>query len=79
MKNEMHLWLDGAAQTEVDVVGNGTACVAPAAANTPWQGPQTFTKFALDWEAYGTDSPQQQVWFDEFAIGEQRIGCPPPP
>jgi hypothetical protein len=32
----------------------------------------------LDWEAYDSDSPQQQVWFDELAIGEQRIGCPSP-
>ena len=77
-KKEMHLWLDQP-QAEVDALGSGSACVAPAAATTAWQGPEMFTKVALDWEAYDSDSPQQQVWFDELAVGEKRIGCPPPP
>jgi hypothetical protein len=76
-KKEMHLWLDQP-QAEVDALGSGAACVAPAAATTAWQGPEMFTKVALDWEAYDSDSPQQQVWFDELAIGEKRIGCPTP-
>jgi hypothetical protein len=77
-KKEMHLWLDQP-QAAVDALGSGTACIAPAPATTAWQGPEMFTKVALDWEAYDSDSPQQQVWFDELAIGEKRIGCPAPP
>jgi hypothetical protein len=77
-KNEMHLWLDQP-QAAVDALGSGAACVAPAPATTAWRGPEMFTKVALDWEAYDSDSPQQQVWFDELAIGEKRIGCPAPP
>ena len=78
-KKEMHVWLDGAPAAAVDAVGTGSACVAPEPASTPWQGPERFSKLSLVWEAYGTDSPQQQVWFDELAIGTQRIGCPDPP
>jgi len=75
--NKMHLWLDGTPQTEVDVDGAGSACVAPAPATTIWQGPAMFTKISMTWEAYGTDSPQQNVWYDEFAMGDSgRIGCP---
>jgi hypothetical protein len=77
-KHEMHVWLD-TAQAQVDVAGSGSACVAPAPATTVWQGPATFTKLSLVWEAYDTDSPQQQVWFDELALGEHRLGCSPPP
>jgi hypothetical protein len=76
-KSELHVWLD-TTQGQVDALGSGASCVAPAAASTPWQGPERFTKVALDWEAYDSDSPQQQVWFDDFAIGTQRIGCPVP-
>ncbi len=75
-KGAMHLWLDGAPQTEIDVAGQGTECSVgmPAA---PWVAPSEFTKINLVWEAYGTDSPGQDIGYDEFAVGEQRIGCPP--
>jgi hypothetical protein len=71
----MHLWLDGVAQTEIDVAGQGTECTVGMPA-TPWQAPSVLTKVNLVWESYnGADSPQQEGWFDEFAIGTQRIGC----
>jgi hypothetical protein len=74
---QLNFWLDGQAQTEIGVADHGTAC-AKGAADAPWEGPSAFTKIALDWEAYGTDSPQEDVWFDEFALGTSRIGCPSP-
>ena len=45
-KHEIYVWLD-TAQAQLDVLGSGTACVAPAAATTVWQGPAAFTK--LSW------------------------------
>jgi hypothetical protein len=75
-KGRMHLWIDGVAQPEVDVAGQGTECAA-GTPTTPWQAPSVFTKLDLTWEGYGNDSPGQQSFFDEFAVGEQRIGCPP--
>jgi len=74
--SQMHLWLDGVAQTEVDVSGQGTEC-SIGMPSTPWVGPPVFTKLNLVWEAYGTDSPQQDIGYDEFAVGAERIGCPP--
>jgi hypothetical protein len=75
-KSEMHLWLDGVAQTEIDVSGQGTEC-SIGMPTTPWVGPTVFTKLNLVWEGYGTDSPGQDIGYDEFAVGTQRIGCPP--
>jgi hypothetical protein len=74
----MHLWLDGVAQTEIDVSGEGTEC-SIGAPTTAWAAPTAFTKFDLTWEGYGGDSPGQQSYYDEFAVGEQRIGCPAAP
>jgi hypothetical protein len=71
----MHLFLDGVAQTEIDVSGHGTEC-SIGSATAAWAAPAMFTKFDLTWEGYGTDSPGQQSYFDEFALGEQRLGCP---
>jgi hypothetical protein len=73
-KNEVHLWLDGVAQTEVDVVGNGGSCSIGTTAS--WQAPTLFNKLVLDWEAYQKDAPQQTARFDDVALGSQRIGCP---
>lgn len=76
-KGEMHLWLDGAAQTEVDVTGGaGSTCSVGSA--TTWQGPDKLTELVLGWEAYEKDAPGQEAWFDEVAIGRQRLGCPMP-
>jgi hypothetical protein len=72
----MHLWIDGVAQTEVDVAGQGTEC-SIGMPTTPWAAPAMFTKINLVWEGYGTDSPGQLLSYDEFAVGTQRIGCSP--
>ncbi|HEX3850156.1 MAG TPA: hypothetical protein VHW01_04270 [Polyangiaceae bacterium] len=50
-KNEMHLWLDQP-QAEVDALGSGAACVAPAAATTAWLGLKAWrTPGAVDGNA----------------------------
>lgn len=74
-KGVMHFWLDGVAQTEIDVDGVGTECTVgmPSAA---WEGPPVLDKLNLVWESYnGGDSPNGFGGFDEFAIGTGRIGC----
>jgi hypothetical protein len=78
-KPELHMWLDGVPQTQVDVSGGGGACTygtAPA-----WQGPDHFTELDLGWEVWGNDTTSLGVWeawFDEFAIGTEKLGCPTP-
>jgi len=73
-KNETHLWVNGVAQTEVDVVGQSTPC--STGGNVVWQGPTAFTKLIVGWEHYQDDAPAQEAWLDDLVIGTQQVGCP---
>ncbi len=76
-KGDAHVWLDGAAQTDLDVAGGHTTATCSVGAAPPsWLPPAQFTKLVIDWEAYQKDAPQQDAWFDDFAVGTQRLGCP---
>jgi hypothetical protein len=81
--NSAHLWLDGAPMTEVDAVGHGTQCQGPGFMGKPmsasyeWQGPQLFDKVIVGYEQY-QDTPAQEVWIDDLALGAERQTCPPP-
>jgi hypothetical protein len=74
-KNETHLWVNGTEQTEVGVVGKGTACSAGGAA-TVWQGPTAFTKLIVGWEHYQDDAPAQEAWLDDLVVGPDPVSCP---
>ena len=74
-KNETHLWVNGTEQTEVAVVGKGTAC-STGGAGTVWQGPTAFTKLIVGWEQYQDDAGMQEAWLDDLAIGPDPIPCP---
>jgi hypothetical protein len=77
-KPAFHLWVDGVAQTELDVNGTpaGAACAIGTAAT--WAGPEHFTELDLGWEVYGNDGPGWGAQFDMFAVGTQKLGCPAP-
>ncbi|HVZ75025.1 MAG TPA: hypothetical protein VHJ20_21735 [Polyangia bacterium] len=73
-KPELHVWLDGAATSALDVSGAGGTCSTGTA--TTWTGPEHFTELDLGWEINGNDAGGTPVQFDMFAIGTQRLGCP---
>jgi hypothetical protein len=75
-KPELHVWLDGVAQTQVDVSGAAGTCSAGTAAT--WTGPEHFTELTLGWEINGNDAGGRGGQFDMFAIGTQKLGCPMP-
>jgi hypothetical protein len=78
-KPELHVWLDGVPQTQVDVSGGGGTCAYGTAPT--WQGPDHSTELDLGWEVWGNDTTSLGVWeawFDEFAIGTEKLGCPTP-
>jgi hypothetical protein len=77
-KPELHMWIDGVAQNEVDVIGSGGTCSVGTAAT--WTGPEHFTDLDLGFEMWGSDAGPAawEAWYDEFAIGTQRLGCPAP-
>ena len=73
-KPELHVWLDGAAQADLDVSGGGGTCSAGTAPT--WTGPAHFTELDLGWEINDNDAGGLPVQFDMFAIGTQKLGCP---
>ena len=75
-KPELHVWLDGAAQADLDVSGGGGTCSAGTAPT--WTGPAHFTELDLGWEINGNDAGGLPVQFDMFAVGTQKLGCPTP-
>ena len=82
-KDEAHLWIDGQAQTEVDAVKNGKQCQGPGFNGKPmsasygWESPEVFDKLIVGYEQY-QDTPAQEVWIDDLALGAERQTCPPP-
>jgi hypothetical protein len=74
VKNEMHLWFDGALLTDVDVVGMGTRCVNNADLGKLWAAP-TFSFLSLGWQQYQGSNGPLELWMDDVAVGTQRIGC----
>jgi hypothetical protein len=77
-KDEMHHWVDGVAETEVDVVKTGGCSEGgPAPTNGRWQAP-VFDKIMMGFYAHPYATPVE-VWIDDVAIGTQRLGCPPAP
>jgi hypothetical protein len=75
---EVHMWLDGQPQTEVDVVGKGTACATGPKDGT-WTAPKAFSKIILGWEGYTQASEvPNDVWLDDLVMGPERVGCPAP-
>ena len=75
-KPELHVWLDGVPQTQLDVSGGAGTCTAGTAPT--WSGPAHFTELTLGWEINGNDAGGRGAQFDMFAIGTQQLGCPTP-
>ena len=72
--NEMHLWQDGVAISDMSVVG-----ISRDSPGTTWTAP-TYGQAQLGWEIYGnagTDAALTgyDLWLDEVALSPTRIGC----
>jgi len=73
--NEMHYWLDGVAQTAVDIVKTDSSCVTAPPGNL-WQAP-TFDKLMLGWYSQAFNMPVE-LWMDDIVVSTDRVGCPTP-
>jgi hypothetical protein len=73
--NEMRFWIDGREITHV----KGRAAAADACQGDDlggeWKAPPRFDSFYLGFERYGDTTNDQNLWIDEVALGERRIGC----
>jgi hypothetical protein len=74
--DEIALFVDGVEDRAAHVVsGKGDGCLANGTAQR-WAAP-TFAAMELGYEVYGKDVPHQ-LWFDDVALGANRVGCPRP-
>jgi hypothetical protein len=75
-QNQMRLWLDGKAITDVSIDGKGQGCLGQDASYT-WAAP-TFGDIEIGWESYQNDQART-VFIDDVAISTTQIGCPSVP
>jgi hypothetical protein len=74
--NEMHYWINGQAQTSVDVIKVGGGCTGTQPAGGVWQAP-AFNKLMIGWYAQPFPSAID-VWIDDIVVSTERVGCPKP-
>lgn len=72
--NEIQVWLDGKELTDLHMTGAGEGCVGEPE-DVSWPAPTAFEKLGLGWTHYQNTS-QKDVWLDDVAFGNQRVGCP---
>jgi hypothetical protein len=72
-KNEMHIWMDGAAIADETVIRFGAGCVDGT--KSEWIAPQ-FTSLALGWENYQQSPIPIEMWIDDVAVSDKPIACP---
>jgi hypothetical protein len=80
-KNELHLWIDGAEVAENALVERGGRCAhGTSVTGGPWSAP-TFEELKLGWSGWGRSTANKahvELWIDDIAIDDERIGCPKP-
>ncbi|NJD05814.1 MAG: DUF1592 domain-containing protein, partial [Methylococcaceae bacterium] len=71
-KGSLQTWVDGTAVAALQVDATSTAEI-----DRSWLSRGAWTPslkdFRLGWESYGSDA--NTLWFDDVALGTQRIGC----
>lgn len=65
-------WLDGQELTDTHTTLNGSPSNPT---QNPWPAPR-FETLDLGWETYILDVGAADLWYDDVAIDDERIGCP---
>lgn len=73
-EDRMQLWIDGVAIDDVEVTGTGDGCVHADVWDGHWYG-GVWDRISLGWEHY-QQSIAHDVWIDDVALDDERIGCP---
>jgi hypothetical protein len=71
--NQMRMWLDGVALSDLDVNGVGQGCVNQPATYA-WTAP-TFDHLDVGWESYQNDEART-LYIDDLIVSKSPIGCP---
>ena len=76
--NEMQFWIDGKPITHVKDSAGPKACGGHDLQDR-WLAPPRFDSLYVGFERYGDTMNDQNLWIDDVALGQQRIGCPAAP
>ena len=76
--NEMQFWIDGKPIAHVKGGAGARACGGHDLDNR-WLAPPRFDSLYVGFERYGDTMNDQNLWIDDVALGQQRIGCPAAP
>jgi len=78
--NEMELWLEGSALSDLHVLDRatapGTGCLSNEPLGGQWLAPPAFQSLYLGWERYQDTDNDQNVWLDDVVVSQTRVGCP---
>jgi hypothetical protein len=79
-KNEMQYWLDGEPLEDIHVAERTDAadsnCVHQEDLHGVWLAPPAFQSLYLGLERYDATQNDQNLWIDDVAVSQSRVGCP---
>lgn len=76
---ELEFWLDGRRITHVrERAKKADACRGDDLGGV-WRAPPAFDSFYLGFERYADSTNDQNLWIDDVALSNQRVGCPAAP
>jgi len=73
--NEMQFWIDGKPIAHVQGGAGAKACSGHDLQDR-WLAPPRFDSLYIGFERYMDTVNDQNLWIDDVALGQQRIGCP---
>ncbi|HET7812555.1 MAG TPA: hypothetical protein VFL16_18430, partial [Steroidobacteraceae bacterium] len=73
--HEMQFWIDGKPIAHVKNGAGPKACSGHDL-DDRWLAPPRFDSLYIGFERYGDTMNDQNLWIDDVALGQQRIGCP---
>ena len=71
----MEFWLNGEYLDDMHVTGSGEGCIGDDLGGQ-WLAPPAFQALYLGWERYQLANNERNLWVDDVAIGNERMGCP---
>lgn len=74
--NELEFWLDGRQVVHVRERARAANACRGDDLGGQWRAPPRLDSLYMGFERYGDTPGDQDLWIDDVALSEQRVGCP---
>jgi hypothetical protein len=74
--NELEFWIDGRRIAHVRYRAGASAACKGDDLGGRWVAPPTFDSFYIGLERYADSANDQDLWIDDVALAQERVGCP---